>query len=379
MISLEDGAILSQRQLNRTLLARQHLLERSSMSASAMIAHLVGMQSQVPTDPYTGLWTRLHDFGPDDLSRLMLDRDAVRASLMRGMIHVATRDDYLRLQPVMMPLHERAIPRIAGTRIVPAEVVPAILAAGAELLRSVPMTSKALGAAIHGRFPEHLPASLAAVCRFGLPLVQVTPRGIWGASHQPTWALASEWLAEPVPDDPTPDEVIARYLAAFGPATIADIQAWSGLTGLRVAIARMRPNLRTYRNEQGQEVFDVPGAPVLPGDVPAPVRFLPEFDNALLSHRDRTRIISEERRKVIGTTNGRFQATYLLDGFVAGTWRIECTGDCATMVVRPFESHSREEMADLEEEGRALLAFLSDAGSRHVMVERDDRGVNFLK
>lgn len=362
-----EGTVLSQRQLNRTLLARQHLLERSALPVGEMIAHLAGMQSQVPTDPYTALWTRLRDFDPGALSTLMLERDAVRASLMRGTIHLVTRDDYLRFQPVMMPLHERAIRSLATTRDVPAADVPAILAAGEEALHQAPMTSKALGIALHERIPAHPPGSLAAVCRFGLALVQSTPRGVWGKPHQPTWALASDWLGKPIPTDRAPDTVIRRYLAAFGPATVADIQAWSGLTGLRAAIDRLRPDLRVFRNERGQELLDVPGAPIIDADAPAPVRFLPEYDNALLSHRNREHIVDEERRKAIGSVNGRFAATYLVDGFVAGTWKLEVTKASATLRLSPFEPHSRGVMEELEEEGRGLVRFLSEAESPQVI------------
>jgi hypothetical protein len=364
--TIREGTILTQRQLNRALLARQHLLRRSEMTVSRMLEHLVGMQSQAPNDPFIGLWSRLCGFHPDALSGMMIDRSAVRASLMRGTIHVVTADDYLFLQPVMRSLHEQGFPMTDSGKKLDLARVPEVLAAGRERLSREPMTMRTLGERLGERFPDLSPGDMAQVIRFLLPLVQVTPRGTWGASHQATWALAEDWLGKPIPDEASIEEMVRRYLAAFGPATVADIQAWSGLTGMRGVVAGMRDELVTFRNERGQELFDVPNEPMPEEDVPAPVRFLPGFENALLSHKDRTRIISEERRKAIGSRNGLFHATYLVDGVVAGTWAVEATKEAATLTVRPFEMHDDMILDALEDEAFGLLGLLGEGRERAV-------------
>lgn len=367
VVNIAAGSTLGQRQLNRTLLARQLLLERSSMSTRDALEHLVGLQSQNPNDSYIALWTRLRSFATDSLSGMMLDRSAVRASLMRGTIHLVTGDDYLALFPFSWPLHERFFPRSAQGRTLDPRQVPGIVEAGRALLQDNPMTIGALGAELASRWPELPKGALAQACRFLLPLVQTTPRGVWGASHQATWALAADWLGKPVPSGGSPVNVLKRYLAAFGPATVADMQAWSGLTGLRSHVDQMRGDLVTYRNERGQELLDLPDAPIADEAMPAPVRFLPVFDNVLLSHKDRTRIITDERRKAIGTKNGLFQSTYLVDGFVAGAWKITADKDHATLTLSHFEAHSPDTVRDLEAEGDRLLAFVTDAERRAVV------------
>ena len=328
--------VLTQRQLNRSLLARQLLLERSSMGTADAIEHLVGMQSQVPSHPFIGLWSRLEEFETHDLSRMMLDRTAVRTLLMRGTIHLATARDCLRLRPVVQELYERLFPSIAAYGPnVDGMNLDALLAVGRELLEEQPRTTKQLATLLAERWPDRDPASLAQAIRHYVPLVQVTPRGVWGKSHQATWTTVEAWLGRPVEADTDPSETILRYLAAFGPATVADIQTWSGLRGLRPHIDRLRPHLRVFRNERGQELLDVPEVPFPDPDTPAPPRFLPVYDNALLSHADRTRIVADDYRKAISSPNGLFEATYLIDGFVAGGWRIEQAKGGATPHLHP--------------------------------------------
>jgi hypothetical protein len=368
--TIADAPLLTQRQINRTLLARQHLLDRADMPVADMLSHLVGMQSQVPRDPFIGLWSRLAEFHPDDLSRLMLDRTAVRASLMRSTIHLVTTDDYLFLQSLTFPLHVRVFPGTDQGRKLDPQILADVLEAGRELLATEPLTLKALGNRLGERWLDIPQGSMTQAIRFLLPLVQVTPRGVWGASHQATWALAEHWIGRPIPNDSNPEQMVLRYLRAFGPATVADIATWSGLQGQRQVVERMRPRLRNFRNEQGQELFDVPDGVIADPEAPAPVRFLPGFENALLSHKDRTRIISEERRKAIGSKNGLVLATYLVDGFVAGTWGIETTKERSTLILRPFERHAPEILAELEEEGERLIGFVSGRSIPEIRIER---------
>ena len=363
---MPEGSVLDERQLNRALLARQHVLSRSELPVETMLAHLVGMQSQVPNDPFIALWSRVQAFTPDRLSDLMLDRSAVRGSLMRGTIHVVTTPDYLALYPFTQPLHQRVFPSSARGKTLPPQAVPEILAAGRELLRASPMSVSALGKALAERWGSLEPEAMAQACRFLLPLVQVTPRGVWGASMAASWAHVEDWAGASVNGAVDQAGIIRRYLSAFGPATVADIGTWSGVTGLKPLISEMQKELVIYRNEQGQELFDMPEAPMPPVDTPAPVRFLPGFDNILLSHKNRTRIISEERRRAISSKNGLLMPTWLVDGFVSGTWSIERGDDRAVLFLHPFEQLARAIQRELEEEGDRLLAFTTGIANREV-------------
>lgn len=369
--------VLSERALNRALLARQLLLDRSPMTTGEALEHLVGMQSQVPAHPYIALWSRLARFTTDDLSAMMRDRSAARVPLMRGTIHLVTPRDALYLRPLTQPVYEKVFPGGGAVALNKAGLEhDALLAVMQERIEHAPATAAALGATLANEWPERDGKAIVDAVRRYLPLLpilQIPPRGVWGASHQPTWTTIERWLGQPLARDPSPDAAILRYLAAFGPATVADIQQWSRLTGLRPHVARLRPRLRAFRNERGQELFDVPGAPLPDPETPAPPRFLPGYDNALLSHADRARIISEERRRAIGSANGIFDATFLLDGFVAGTWRIERQQRAATIRLRPFAPLDPGDRAALAAEAMALLRFHEpDAADHDVRVVAPD-------
>lgn len=356
--------MLGRRALNRALLARQMLLGRETLAAEEAIERLVGMQAQAPNPPYIGLWTRLDDFHPDELSRLITERRAVRIALMRGTIHLVTARDCLTLRPVLQPVLDRGLNTIFGARIAGVDTV-ALVAAGRALVEERPRTYAELGALLQERWPDRDTAALANAVRALAPLVQVPPRGLWGASGPAAHTTAESWLGRPLDADPSPDAMVMRYLAAFGPATVRDIQTWSGLTGLRAVTERLRPRLRAFRDEQGNELFDLPDAPQPDPDIPAPPRFLPDYDNALLSHADRTRIMDDERRTLVFTKNGIIRATVLVDGFVRGTWTITRQGGVATLHIAPFAPLPQQDRAALTEEGARLLAFAAD-GARDV-------------
>jgi hypothetical protein len=362
--------VLSLRALNRATLARQLLLRRSQLGALDAVEHLVGLQAQLPQNPYLGLWSRLDRFRPADLSDLLLERRVVRIVVMRGTIHLVTADDCLLLRPLVQPVldGELARHRDYGPLLVGLDLDP-VLAFARSLLAERPHTGPQLRAALAERFPEHDAAALAYACRNNLALVQVPPRGLWGRSAQVASTTAEAWLGRPLVAEPLLDAVLLRYLAAFGPATVADAAAWSRLTGLRAVVERLRPRLRTFRDERGRELFDLPEAPRPDPGTPAPPRFLPEYDNLLLSHADRSRFFTGELRGRLGALAEAVQGCVLVDGMAFGTWQIEgyrATG-AATLVVRHAARPTRRAAAALTAEGRRLLRFLAaDADSHDV-------------
>jgi hypothetical protein len=238
--------------------------------------------------------------------------------------------------------------------------VEALVAAGRALLEERPRTAKELGELLRERWPDRDPASLARVVRHLVPLVQVPPRGIWGKSGPAAHTTAEAWLGRPLDPDPSLDEMVVRYLGAFGPATVKDVQAWSGLTRLGEVAERLRPRLRAFRDEHGKELFDLPDAPRPHPDTPSPPRFLPEFDNLILSHADRTRVIAEDHRKALASKNGMVPATVLVDGFVRGTWKTERSRGKATLVVEPFEPLPQSKRDVLTEEGERLVRCIGE-------------------
>ncbi|MFF8373531.1 winged helix DNA-binding domain-containing protein [Streptomyces lydicus] len=361
-----DVKVLDHRALNRSLLARQLLLERSAMPAGRAVAHLVGMQAQAPNPPYIGLWTRLAGFRIEDLASLVRNREVVRVGLMRGTIHLVTADDCVALRPVLQGALRQGLKGAFGRKLEGLDVEK-VAELGRELVEREPLTLGGLGTLLAERWPDRDPFALANAVRNLVSLVQVPPRGLWGESGQAVHTSAEAWLGRPVAGLAAPDLMVERYLAAFGPATVKDIQVWSGMTRLADAVNRLRPRLAVFRDENGRELLDLPEAPRPDADTPAPVRFLPEFDNILLSHADRARILTEEQRKLVFTRNGLIRSTFLVDGFVAGVWRVEQTRGAAVLVLEPFGTLRAGDRAALTEEGGRLLAFATaSAASREV-------------
>jgi hypothetical protein len=234
-----------------------------------------------------------------------------------------------------------------------------LVAAGRGLLEERPLTARELGERLRERWPEGDPAALARAIRHLVPLVQVPPRGLWGKSGPAAHATAEAWLGRPLDPDPSPGEMVLRYLGAFGPAGVKDAQTWSGLTRLGEVFERLRPRLCTFRDEGGRELFDLPDAPRPDPYTPAPARFVAAFDNLILSHADRTRIVAGEHRKAIASRNGMVPATFLVDGFVRGTWRVVRDRGKATLSVEPFEHLPERDREALSEEGERLLRFVA--------------------
>lgn len=358
-----SGRPLGKRALNRALLARQLLLEPRRLAAAEAIEHLVGMQAQVPNAPYVGLWSRLDGFDAGELARLLTDRRAVRTPLMRTTLHLVTARDCLRLRPLVQPVLERGL--YTGSpfgRGIAGMDVDALLAAGRALVEERPRTTSELGKLLHERWAGRAPAALAHAVRYLVPLVQVPPRGVWGTAGQARWTTVESWLGRPLEPEPSLEEMVVRYLGAFGPATVKDVQTWCWLTRLREVVERLRPRLVTFRDERGNELFDLEEAPRPEPDTPAPPRFLPEYDNLLVSHADRSRVIAAEHRERVFT-----KGAVLLDGFVAGTWKLTRTRGAAVLRIEPFARLTKRDRTALEEEGGRLLTFAAaDAGAHEV-------------
>ncbi|WP_406356449.1 winged helix DNA-binding domain-containing protein [Streptomyces sp. NBC_00658] len=312
--------VLGTRALNRATLARQLLLRRSDLGAKEAVEHLLGLQAQNVKPPYYALAARLEGFTPEALSQLMADREVVRLVTMRSTIHTHTADDALMLRPLVQAARDRELNQFRkGLDGVDLDRLASI---SRELVEAEPRTMKQLREALLVEWPDADPFALSVAARCRLPLVQVTPRGLWGRSGQVTLTTAEHWLDRPSEPAPAPDATVLRYLAAFGPASVKDMQTWAGLTRLREAFERLRPQLVTFRDENGVELFDLPDAPRPDADTPAPPRFLPEFDNLLLSHADRTRMGSADLKGRTWKGNQAY-CVLLVDGFLAGVWRQE--------------------------------------------------------
>jgi len=361
-------AVLSQRALNRATLARQLLLQRADRPVDEVVEHLVGLQAQTPHSWYVGLWSRIAGFHADQAAEMLTERRLVRVALMRSTIHLVTAADARGLRAVVQPALDRDL-FANSTHGRPIRGVDAeqLARAGAALLAAQPMTAKQLGARLQDQWPDVPPATLAYAVRNLLPLVQVPPRGLWGRSGPIAHTTADAWLGHDVAPAQTVAQLVLRFLAAFGPATVADVQHWSGLTRLREVVDRLE--LVTYRGEEGQELFDLSDAPRPDAETPAPPRFLHDFDNLMLSHADRSRVITGDFAVHSHRPHGPVPSVVLIDGFTGGDWTIARDGGTATLTVRPYRALDASVAEDLIAEGERLLSFMDpDAADRRVEV-----------
>jgi len=343
------------------------LLDREETSAVAAIERLAGMQAQLARPPFVGLWTRLRDFRRAELAAALRRRNVVRVTGVRATLHLMTAADYAALRPTFQPALERAMLAVLRDRAAALDM-DAVEADARAFFGRAPATFDALRGHLARTYPNGDVRAMAYASRTRLPLVQVPTDATWAFPAAADFALADGWLAKKVPRTAaTPHALVLRYLAAFGPATPGDAQVWSGLGGLREVFEELRPRLVTFRDARNRELFDLPDAPRPPEDTPAPVRFVPEFDNLVLSHDDRTRIVAEAHRPRVTLKNLQVRATFLVDGVVAGTWASERKRKAAVLVIEPFAAVPKRVRAALEQEGETLLAFLDeDAGERVV-------------
>lgn len=349
---------LSDRQLNRATLARQLLLERANVTPLRAVEALAGLQAQLPRPPYLGLWSRLQGFQNERLSKLLHQRKLVRATMMRCTLHLVSAKDYVALRPAIQPALNKAMRSALGKRANSLDLETLVQGA-AEYFTDSPRQFNALRAHLAEAHPGGDERAMAYAIRTQLPLVQVPTDTTWGYPGTADFTPAATWLDTAIDTDvATPEGLVRRYLAAFGPATPGDAQTWSGLSGLRETFEAMRGKLVTFRDERGRELFDLPKAPRPAANTSAPVRFLPDYDNLVLAHDDRRRLIDDAHRPKVCLKNLRILPTFLIDGRVAGTWAIEAKKRRAVLRISAFDSVSAKSKAALKIEGEALCRFV---------------------
>jgi hypothetical protein len=352
-----ESRILTLRELNRATLARQLLLERASLPVLSAVQQLGGLQAQLAVSPYIGLWTRLDGFQRDDLARAIETRSIVKATFIRATLHLITAADYrqfrMTIQPVLVGAAEAIIKQRGG-----ALDVDKVVAKARKYIAEEPRTFAEITSMFSEIMPGVDPGSIRYTIRTQLPLVQVPVAKGWSYPGNPSFTLAESWLEKPISKADNLRLLVIRYLQAFGPASVTDLQTWSGFKKLKDVVDKLRPELKVYRDEQKRELFDLPDTPLPAADVPASVRFLPEYDNLLLSHTKRTRIIAEEHRSRVYLPGLRVRSTFLVDGFVRGAWKIQSTRGSATLFIEPFEKLTKQDRSALVEEAEQLVRFV---------------------
>jgi hypothetical protein len=348
--------MLSRRALNRALLARQLLLRRERAKPVAVIERLAGMQAQVPRPPFVGLWSRIEGFTREDLVRAIERRDVVRATMMRGTIHLVSRKDFLAFRAALQPMLASGVTAVLKDRD-PTKDGAAVIAVARAFFAAEPRTFAELRAHLGERFAGVDERAVGHMCRMHLTLVQTpVPGATWAYPSIADFALAESWLGEAPKDAGGLVKLALRYFAAFGPATVRDLQTWSGVREMSAVVEALRPKLRAFPDGR-RELFDLPDAPRPAEDTDAGIRFLPEFDNVLLAYADRTRVIADEHRGLVFSKNLFVPGTFLVDGFVAGTWKVERKKRAATLALKPFGPIGKPARAALAEEGERLLRF----------------------
>jgi hypothetical protein len=359
--------VLDTRALNRATLARQLLLDRADLSAVDAVAHLCGLQAQEPQEPFVGLWSRLRAFTPAALSDLVTGRQVVRTHLMRRTVHLLAAEDVLAWRARHDAMLRQRVLGVYRRELEGVDLAELAAAGRALMADDEPRTMTEIARALADRWPAPGPRPLGEMVIAALvPMAQLPPRGLWRTKAGVRNLPLASWLGQDITPlsedatDPVGQTLLRRYLAAFGPAATADLRAWSGLAGLPAAVTALRDQLVSFRDARGRELLDLPNAPRPDPTTPAPVRFLPAFDNAILGYHDRGRIIDDIHRglSVAG------ERVVLVDGRVSATWKVVSD----TVVVSPLRAFSRSERAAVVEEGEGLAAFLSDGESSRASV-----------
>jgi hypothetical protein len=356
--------VLGRRALNRATLARQMLLERERMTPYEAVGRLMGLQAQTPQSWYLSLWSRLADFNPVATGELLENRRLVRLPVMRSTIHLVTDDDALVLRAFTQPVIDRSLHGIWAKRLEGIDLAE-LTAEVRRFVGEAPRTPGELIRHVDARWPGRDRQTVTNGLRALVPMVQVPPRGVWRESGAVRFAALDAWFGRPLPATVDLEVIMLRYLAAFGPASVRDAQAWSGATRLGEVFERLRPRLRSFRDEGGRELFDLPDAPRPDPETPAPVRFLPDFDNLLLSHVDRSRFVSPENRATMTYAQGPFPGMLLLDGPAVGQWHLLRDPGSVTMVLRLARKLNAEEEAAVRAEADAMLSFYVPQARAH--------------
>ena len=357
--------VLSSRALNRALLDRQFLLTRTDHTPLEVIGRLVALQAQEPNWPYVGLWSRIHGFTPSGLTTLLEDRKVVRSGLLRSTQHLAVAGDFRRLRPLLQSVLDRTAGSPHFARNSTGLDTASLVAEGLGLLAGGTLTRRELARLLAERHPGRDGRILAGEVELRTPLVHDPATGAWaswGNRSKVSVTSAEAWLGRPMETavtTATARELIRRYLAGFGPAGVKDVQAWCGLTRLNEVVAQMRTELRRYSGPDGGELIDLADADLPDPDTPAPVRLLPAFDNVLLGHADRTRILGDQDRLHVMPGQARVRPAFMVDGRVQGTWSL----DAGTLRLTPFRTLRAADQVALEDEAGRLLPFV---GGREV-------------
>ncbi|MGY1805261.1 winged helix DNA-binding domain-containing protein [Blastococcus sp. SYSU D00922] len=351
--------VLGRRALGRATLARQLLLERVDRPVAGALEHLVGLQAQVPRVPHLALWDRLRGYDTAELDALMTGRDVVRTQLMRTTIHTVTAADALVLRPLLQPVLDRTVSSTAWGQRLRGQDVAAVVAEAAELLAGTPMGRAQLQRELARRHPGVDAEAVAFCVSYWVPWVQPPPRGLWDGTGAAVMTTVDAWLAGRPATAGSLDDLVRRYLGAFGPATVRDVQAWCGLTKLREVVDRLGDELRRFRGEDGAELFDVPDGELPDPDTPAPVRFLAEYDNVVLSHADRSRVVADADHVLLQGGPRGWVGTVLVDGLLRATWAARREGGATVLTVRQSEPLTPAERDDVLAEGEGLLSFLA--------------------
>jgi hypothetical protein len=364
---------MTPRALGRATLARQMLLAREKVAAKKAIERLVALQAQAAKTPFGALWARVEGFRREELAKLVARRDVVRATAMRATLHLMTAKDYASMRAPLQPMLTQGMEAILRQRMKGLDVAE-VVAAARPFFATRARTFDAVREMLIGRFPRGDERAMGYAVRLHLPLVQVpSDDEPWSYAASPDFALAEAWLGRPLGEGDGPQAIVLRYLGALGPASIADVQAFTGMKDARVHVEALRGKLHVTKEGRGRELFDLPGAPRPTEDAPAPPRLLPEFDNVLLGHADRTRFVANEHRARVYLPGLRVAATVLVDGRIAGTWTTLRKKDAATLTVAPFGKLAASDRDAIEREAAAWLLFAEpDAKVRDVRFDKPE-------
>ncbi|RYE06924.1 MAG: winged helix DNA-binding domain-containing protein [Hyphomicrobiales bacterium] len=356
--------MLTLRQLNRATLARQMLLERREVPIAEAVRFLGGLQGQQSNDPYVALWSRLSGFTHEALTELIVERTLARATTMRGTLHLHTAEDLVGfralVQDYLMGSWRSGFRgRFAG------QDETAVHRAGLKLFGKKPVTIGAVGKALHEKFPAAEPLALAMLMQMRETLVQVPPTRIWGNGSAPLLVRAADWLG-PIEPQLSRTDLVRRYLGAFGPASINDMQVWCRLTKLSAEFKALEPELAVFEDESGRTLYDLPAAPRPDGDVPAPVRFLPFYDNVYLGYDDRRRMLRPSDAERINMF-ANFKPPVLVDGTIAAGYKVMRKKGAARLAIEPYHRLTKKQVREIEAEGEGFLRFMEEGAESYAV------------